>query len=152
MTPSLVLAATTFFAKGCPRSTESSRKRTVLVADDSISVRELVRQLLAAEGYRVEVAVDGMDAWNKLRGDTFDLLITDIDMPRMNGIELTRSLKQDAQWRALPIVIVSYRDRPEDRAAGLEARADAYLTKGDFEQDRFMRTVHDLIGPARGGA
>lgn len=130
----------------------SQRARAVLVADDSISVRELVRQLLAAEGYCVEVAVDGMDAWNKLRSEAYDLLITDIDMPRMNGIELTRSLKQDVQWRNLPIVIVSYRDRPEDRAAGLEARADAYLTKGDFEQDRFMQTVHDLIGPARGGA
>lgn len=125
-------------------------KKRVLVADDSISVRELVRQLLKSQGYEVETAVDGLDAWNKLRDATADLVVTDVDMPRMDGIELVRSIKQDNQFKNIPVVVVSYRDRPEDRARGLEARADAYLTKSDFHEDRFLQVVHDLIGPAPG--
>ncbi|KFN48569.1 hybrid sensor histidine kinase/response regulator [Arenimonas composti] len=126
--------------------------RRVLVVDDSISVRELVRQLLVARGYEVEVAVDGMDAWARLREWPCDLVVTDVDMPRMDGIELTRSLKQDPKLRALPVVIVSYRDRPEDRARGLEVHADAYLTKADFQEHGFLDVVHQLIGDAEVGA
>lgn len=124
------------------------RQRRVLVVDDSISVRELVRQILAARGYDVRVAVDGMDAWAHLREWTCDLVITDVDMPRMDGIELTRSIKQDPRLRTLPVVIVSYRDRPEDRARGLEEHADAYLTKSDFQENGFIDVVYGLIGDA----
>jgi len=124
------------------------RHRRVLVVDDSISVRELVRQLLAARGYEVQVAVDGMDAWARLREWPCDLVVTDVDMPRMDGIELTRSIKQDPRLRTLPVVIVSYRDRPEDRARGLEVHADAYLTKSDFQEHGFIDVVHTLIGDA----
>lgn len=130
---------------------QDGRRKRVLIADDSISVRELERQLLISRGFEVEVAVDGMDAWTRLRDESFDLLITDVDMPRMNGIELTRSIKQDPRLRGLPVVIVSYRDRPEDRRRGLEVRADSYLTKSDFQDEGFLRLVHQLIGPARGG-
>lgn len=119
-----------------------------LIVDDSISVRELERQLLAGRGYSVDVAVDGMDAWTRVREETFDLLVTDVDMPRMDGIELTRSIKQDPRLRALPVIIVSYRDRPEDRRRGLDARADRYLTKTDFHGDGFVDVVHQLIGGA----
>jgi two-component system sensor histidine kinase and response regulator WspE len=122
------------------------RRRRVLVVDDSISVRELERQLLSARGYEVEVAVDGMDGWSKLRDWPCDLVVTDVDMPRMDGIELTRSIKQDPKLRGLPVVIVSYRDRPEDRARGMEVRADAYLTKSDFQEHGFLDVVHGLIG------
>jgi two-component system sensor histidine kinase and response regulator WspE len=124
------------------------RRRRVLVVDDSISVRELERQLLSARGYEVDVAVDGMDAWSKLREWDCDLVITDVDMPRMDGIELTRSIKQDPRLRSVPVVIVSYRDRPEDRARGMEVRADAYLTKSDFQEHGFLDVVHGLIGDA----
>ncbi len=126
-----------------------SRRKRVLVVDDSISVRELERQLLVGRGFDVEVAVDGVDAWTRLRDENFDLLITDVDMPRMNGIELTRSIKQDPRLRSLPVVIVSYRDRPEDRRRGLEARADSYLTKSDFQDEGFLKLVHQLIGSAQ---
>ncbi len=128
------------------------RRRRILVADDSISVRELERQLLEGRGYEVTVASDGLDAWTSLRDGAFDLLVTDVDMPRMDGIELTRSVKQDPRLRALPVVIVSYRDRPEDRRRGLEARADSYLTKADFQDEGFLRLVHQLIGGAEGEA
>jgi two-component system sensor histidine kinase and response regulator WspE len=124
-----------------------TRKR-VLVVDDSISVRELERQLLAGRGYHVEVAVDGLEAWNRVRNESFDLLITDVDMPRMDGIELTRSIKQDPRLRVLPVVVVSYRDSAEDRRRGLDARADRYLTKTDFQGESFLRVVEQLIGEA----
>jgi two-component system sensor histidine kinase and response regulator WspE len=123
--------------------------RRVLVVDDSISVRELVRQLLVGRGYEVQVCVDGMDAWARLRDWACDLVVTDVDMPRMDGIELTRSIKQDPRLRALPVVIVSYRDRPEDRARGLEVNADAYLTKSDFQEHGFLDVVQQLIGDAQ---
>ncbi|MGQ0801909.1 MAG: hybrid sensor histidine kinase/response regulator [Pseudomarimonas sp.] len=127
---------------------EDRPHRRVLVVDDSISVRELVRQLLVSRGYEVQVAVDGMDAWARLREWPCELVITDVDMPRMDGIELTRSIKQDPRLRALPVVIVSYRDRPEDRARGLEVHADAYLTKSDFQEHGFIDVVYGLIGDA----
>ena len=124
------------------------RFRRVLVVDDSISVRELVRQLLVGRGYEVQVCVDGMDAWARLRDWPCDLVVTDVDMPRMDGIELTRSIKQDPRLRTLPVVIVSYRDRPEDRARGLEVNADAYLTKSDFQEHGFLDVVQQLVGDA----
>lgn len=129
-----------------PAHGHGSRRRRVLVVDDSISVRELERQMLLARGYEVEVAVDGADAWAKLREWPCDLVVTDVDMPRMDGIELTRSIKQDPRLRDLPVVIVSYRDREEDRTRGVEARADAYLTKSDFHEETFARVLQDLIG------
>lgn len=130
----------------------ATRRRRVLVVDDSISVRELVRQLLSARGYEVRVAVDGMDAWSQLREWPCDLVVSDVDMPRMDGIELTRSIKQDPRLRNLPVVIVSYRDRAEDRRRGLEVHADAYLTKSDFQEHGFLDVVHSLIGDAEASA
>ena len=132
-------------AAGALSSDAHARKR-VLVADDSITVREVERQLLRRLGHEVEVAVDGMDAWNQLCAGRFDLLVTDVDMPRMNGIELVRMLRRDPRFTNLPVAIVSYKDRAEDRAAGLEAGANAYLTKGSFQDQTFARTIADLIG------
>lgn len=126
--------------------TDAHARRRVLVADDSITVREVERQLLRRLGHDVEVAVDGVDAWNQLCGGRFDLLVTDVDMPRMNGIELVRMLRRDPRFTNLPVAIVSYKDRAEDRAAGLEAGANAYLTKGSFQDQTFARTIADLIG------
>ena len=94
----------------------------------------------------VQVAVDGADAWAKLREWPCDLVVTDVDMPRMDGIELTRSIKQDPRLRDLPVVIVSYRDREEDRRRGLEVGANRYLTKSDFADDKLVQAVVDLIG------
>ncbi|MBK8286829.1 MAG: response regulator [Ahniella sp.] len=125
-----------------------TRRKRVLVVDDSISVRELERQLLAAAGFDVEVAIDGEDAWLTLQHSEFDLMVTDVDMPRLDGISLTRSVRQESRLRNLPVIIVSYRDRPEDFARGMEVRADRYLTKSDFDDDRFLAAVEDLIGAA----
>ncbi|VVE86767.1 hybrid sensor histidine kinase/response regulator [Pandoraea bronchicola] len=121
------------------------RKR-VLVVDDSLTVRELERKLLAARGYDVSVAVDGMDGWNAVRSETFDMVITDVDMPRLDGIELVTLIKRDARTADLPVMIVSYKDREEDRQRGLDAGADYYLAKGSFHDDALLRAVVDLIG------
>jgi two-component system sensor histidine kinase and response regulator WspE len=122
-----------------------SRKR-VLVVDDSITVRELERQLLQARGFIVDVAVDGMDGWNAFRGAHYDLVVTDVDMPRMDGIGLVSLIKNDPARKEVPVVIVSYKDREEDRLRGLDAGANRYLTKSSFHDETFVHTIIDLIG------
>ncbi|MEP6873510.1 MAG: hybrid sensor histidine kinase/response regulator [Burkholderiales bacterium] len=133
--------------RGAIAAGKKKRKR-VLVVDDSLIVRELERKLLAQHGYEVEVAVDGMDGWNAVRTGHFDLLVTDIDMPRMDGIELVTLVKRDPHLKALPVMIVSYKDRAEDRQRGLEAGADHYLTKGSFHDETLLQAAVDLIGEA----
>ncbi|MGJ7497965.1 hybrid sensor histidine kinase/response regulator [Variovorax sp. RT4R15] len=124
------------------------KRKRVLVVDDSLTVRELERKLLAQHGYDVEVAVDGMDGWNAVRTGHFDLLVTDIDMPRMDGIELVTLVRKDPNLKSLPVMIMSYKDRAEDRRRGLEAGADHYLTKGSFHDETLLQAVVDLIGEA----
>jgi two-component system sensor histidine kinase and response regulator WspE len=144
-----------------PRHGLEQAARRALVVDDSATVREVERQLLVRMGFEVETAVDGVDGWNTLRAARFDLIVSDIDMPRMNGIEFVRTLRGDARYAAIPVIVVSYKDREEDRLAGLEAGATAYLTKGAFQDSTFADTVRDLVGdlggdraiePARGPA
>jgi two-component system, chemotaxis family, sensor histidine kinase and response regulator WspE len=128
---------------------ERQRKR-ILVVDDSITVRELERQLLQSRGYAVDVAVDGMDGWNAVREVHYDLIVSDIDMPRMDGIGLVSLIKADPARKDIPVVIVSYKDREEDRLRGLDAGANRYLTKSSFHDETFLNTIIDLIGePAR---
>ncbi len=122
--------------------------KRVLVVDDSITVREVERNMLATRGYQVDVAVDGMDGWNAVRMNDYDLVISDVDMPRMNGFEFVRLIKQDDRLHETPVMIVSYKDREEDRQRGLEAGADYYLTKGSFHDETLINAVVDLIGTA----
>ena len=126
---------------------ERPRKR-VLVVDDSLAVRELERKLLDARGYRVEVAVDGMDGWNAVRNGRFDLVVTDVDMPRLDGIELVRLIRSDPHLKDLPVMIVSYKDREADRQRGLDAGADHYLAKSGFHDEALLQAVAELIGEA----
>jgi two-component system sensor histidine kinase and response regulator WspE len=128
------------------RSGRFATLRRVLVADDSLTVRELERKLLAGRGYAVETAVDGVDAWNALRQGAFDLLVTDIDMPRLDGIELVRLVRNDSRLRDLPVIVVSYKDREEDRVRGLEAGADFYLPKSSYQDESLIKAVLELIG------
>ncbi len=122
----------------------SARKR-ILVVDDSLTVRELERKLLASRGFEVAVAVDGVDAWNAIRTGHFDLVLTDVDMPRMDGIELVKLIKNEPRLK-LPVVIISYKDRREDRLRGLEAGAEIYLAKGSFDDETLIQQVIALIG------
>ena len=124
----------------------AQRRKAILVADDSITVREIERRLLENRGYLVEVAVDGMEAWNNLRENQYDLLVTDVDMPRLNGIELVQNLRRDPRLQQLPVVVVSYKDQEEDRRRGMEAGANYYLTKSSFQDETFIRAITDLLG------
>jgi two-component system sensor histidine kinase and response regulator WspE len=133
---------------GTARVVAASKKR-VLVVDDSLTVRELERKLLAGRGYDVTIAVDGMDGWNAVRSERFDLVITDIDMPRLDGIELVTLIRRDPHLRETPVMIVSYKDRAEDRQRGLDAGADYYLAKGSFHDQTLLDAVRDLIGEAQ---
>ncbi|WP_434005889.1 hybrid sensor histidine kinase/response regulator [Burkholderia pseudomallei] len=130
------------------RDALARRAKRVLVVDDSLTVRELERKLLEKRGYDVTIAIDGMDGWNAIRGDVFDLVVTYIDMPRMDGIELVTLIKGDPLLKSVPVMIVSYKDRDEDRRRGLEAGADYYLAKGGFHDEALLDAVHDLIGDA----
>jgi len=133
--------------KRCDRSTSAraARKR-ILVVDDSITVREVQRQILRTHGYEVEVAIDGQDGWNKVSADSFDLVISDIDMPRMTGLEFVRRIRDDLRMKELPVIIVSYKDRDEDRLQGMQVGANHYLTKSSFHDDTYLQAVADLIG------
>jgi two-component system sensor histidine kinase and response regulator WspE len=130
------------------RETARRAGKRVLVVDDSLTVRELERKLLGNAGYEVEVAVDGMDGWNSVRTGNYDLIITDVDMPRLDGIELVGLVRKDARLKSLPVMIVSYKDREQDRQRGLDAGADYYLTKGSFHDETLLTAVEELIGEA----
>ena len=127
----------------------AARKRILLV-DDSITVREVERKLLEAAGYAVEVAVDGADGWNAVRTGRYDLVVSDVDMPRLDGIELVRLIRADRRFATLPVMIVSYKDREEDRLRGLDAGASYYLPKASFQDDTFLKAVDELVGDAEG--
>jgi len=128
------------------RRDEGLERRRVLVVDDSLTVRQAERQLLENAGYLVDVAVDGVEAWSAVRLGAYDMVVTDVDMPRMNGIELVRRIRGDARLERLPVVVVSYKDREEDRMRGLEVGADRYLAKGGLLDQALVAAVLDLIG------
>jgi len=124
----------------------------ILIVDDSHTVREMERRLLVRAGYQVTTAQNGQEAWNLLRLNDYDLLISDVDMPQMNGIELVAKVRDNPRLGRMPVIILSYKDREEDRQRGLDAGADFYLTKGDFQNENFRQAVIDLIGTADGAA
>jgi len=120
----------------------------ILVVDDSHTVREMERRLLVRSGYTVSTAQNGQEAWNLLRLNDYDLLISDVDMPQMNGIELVARVRENPRMARMPIIILSYKDREEDRRRGLDAGADLYLTKSAFDNGSFLQAVVDMIGEA----
>jgi len=124
------------------------QKKRILVVDDSFTVREMERKLLESRGYDVETAVDGVDGWNAVRVGHYDMIVSDVDMPRMNGIEFVKQIKQHPELKSLPVIIVSYKDKEEDRILGLDAGANYYLTKSSFEDNSLIHAAVDLIGEA----
>jgi two-component system sensor histidine kinase and response regulator WspE len=122
------------------------QRRRILVVDDSPTVRETQRDALARNGYEVATAADGMEAWHMLRAGAFDLLVSDVDMPRLDGIGLVRSVRQEQRLRTLPVVMVSYRGSAEDRETALAAGADVYLLKANFDDQQLYDAVMRLIG------
>jgi two-component system sensor histidine kinase and response regulator WspE len=128
-----------------PIAEPAAEPEHILVVEDSVTVREVERHFLEQAGYRVTTAVNGVDGLNKAKTGNYDLLITDIDMPRMNGIELIRTLRGIDRFKALPIIVVSYKDRAEDRQKTLEAGADRYVTKSEFDTDAMLDLVAEML-------
>jgi chemotaxis protein histidine kinase CheA len=123
------------------------RKRArVLVVEDSAGVRELQRVILEAAGYDVVTAVDGQDGAGRLGGDPVDLVLSDVEMPGMDGFTLTRTIRRTRGWESVPVVIMTSRGDEADRRAGLDAGASAYLLKSEFDQAELVDTVRRLVG------
>ncbi len=119
--------------------------KAVLVVEDSITSRTLLKSILESSGYRVKTAVDGAEAYMILRTDAFDIVISDIDMPRMNGTELTRKIRADARLADMPVVLLSALESREDRERGIDAGANAYIVKSKFDSQNLIDTVRRLI-------
>ncbi len=120
-------------------------EQTILVVEDSITSRSLLKNILEAAGYRVATAVDGIDAYTTLKTGTFDLVVSDVDMPRMNGFDLTAKVRLDKQLGELPIVLVTALGSREDRERGIEVGANAYIVKSSFDQSNLLEVVRRLI-------
>ena len=118
----------------------------VLVVDDSLNTREIERDVLAAHGYLETMADDGLDGLQKARREAFDAVLTDVEMPNMDGFTLTASLRADERYRDVPIIIITSRQKEQDKRRGIEVGADAYIVKGDFDQSGLINTLRALLG------
>ncbi len=131
--------------KRAPQAKEAHAS-TVLVVDDSLNTREIEKSILEAYGYTVATAEDGQEALEMTRDKLYDLVITDVEMPRLDGFSLTECLRGDDRYRAVPIIIVTSREKDEDKKRGVQVGANAYIVKGAFDQSNLLETVKSLIG------
>ena len=125
--------------------TVEEERKVVLVVDDSITTRTLEKNILTAAGYEVRLAIDGEEALTALAEQECDLIVADIDMPRLDGFELTQRLKQSERYRELPVILVTSLESSEDKARGIAVGADAYIVKSTFDQDVLLDTIGQLI-------
>jgi two-component system sensor histidine kinase and response regulator WspE len=120
----------------------------ILIVDDSPVALDLQARLLSSRGYEADRAVNGMEAWKTIRDGDYQLLVTDVEMPEMDGIALIQALRKEPRFKHLPIIISSSRDSEQDRLHGMEAGADYYLVKSNFQGETLLQAIHQLIGPA----
>jgi two-component system chemotaxis sensor kinase CheA len=133
---------------GAPRvqgGTKAQVRARVIVADDSLSTRAAAKTLLEIAGFAVMPAADGQEAFDLARENGCDLVVSDVQMPRMDGLELTRRLKQHPLLSRVPVILVTSLDAPEDRAAGLKAGADGYLVKREIARGGLLSLVRKLL-------
>ena len=143
-----LLKSARLLVKSFPQITAGSppaKTKAVLVAEDSITSRMLLKGILESAGYRVKTAVDGMEAFTLLKAEHFDLVVSDVEMPRLNGFDLTARIRADQKLTDLPVILVTALETREDRERGLEAGANAYLIKSSFDQGNLLETVQRLI-------
>ncbi|MCM0083770.1 response regulator [Geomonas sp. Red32] len=126
------------------RSAGEARQLSVLVAEDSITSRTLLKNILESSGFRVATAVDGQDALDRLKGERFDLVVSDVEMPRLDGFELTAAIRRDNRWAGLPVVLVTGLESRAQRERGIEVGADAYLVKSSFDQSSLIEVIGKL--------
>ncbi len=124
---------------------ESGNKKSILVAEDSITSRMLLKNILETAGYEVCVSVDGSEAWQTLKTKKIDLLVSDVEMPRMTGFDLTAKMRADNKLSEIPVVLVTSLESREDREKGIDAGANAYIVKSSFDQSNLLAAVRSLI-------
>jgi two-component system chemotaxis sensor kinase CheA len=142
----LMLSAVRIVASTRVRTEEApSRKGRLLVAEDSITARTLLKNILETAGYQVTTAVDGADAFTQACNGEFDLIVSDVDMPRMSGFELTTRIRTDKKLAEVPVVLVTALDSREDRERGIDAGANAYIVKSSFDQSNLLEVIQQLL-------
>ncbi|HKP58814.1 MAG TPA: response regulator, partial [Polyangiales bacterium] len=121
-----------------------ARKRLLLV-DDSATTRTLEKSILEAAGFEVVTAIDGGNAWQLLQEHGADLVVSDVEMPNMNGFVLTQTIRSSKRFRDVPVILLTSLDSEQDRSRGMEAGADAYLVKSAFDQGNLLETIRQLL-------
>jgi two-component system chemotaxis sensor kinase CheA len=139
-------ALTTLRAVGMPVPSAETRMQSVLVVEDSITSRALLKNILESAGYAVTIAVDGVDAYAALKTAAFDLVVSDVEMPRMDGFDLTAKVRADKQLAELPVVLVTALESNEHRERGIDVGANAYIVKSSFDQSDLLEIIRRLIG------
>jgi len=127
-----------------PAARTKARQLSVLVAEDSITSRTLLKNILEASGFRVKTAIDGSDAFSLLKTEEFDIVVSDVEMPRMDGFELTAAIRRDKRLAELPVVLVTGMESREDREHGIDVGANAYIVKSSFDQSRLIEVIQKL--------
>lgn len=130
---------------GSPLEEEKAEKKFVLVVEDSITARTLLKGILEAAGYEVKTAVDGVDGFTQLRSGEFDIVVSDVEMPRMNGFDLTAKIRSDKKLSELPVILVTALESREDRERGIDVGANAYIVKSSFDQSNLLEAVRRLV-------
>jgi two-component system chemotaxis sensor kinase CheA len=128
-----------------PLDQEQPKKKSVLVVEDSITARTLLKSILETAGYDVKSAVDGVDAFTLLRGGEFDIVVSDVEMPRMNGFDLTAKIRSDKNHSELPVILVTALESREDKERGVDVGANAYIVKSSFDQSNLLETMRRLV-------
>jgi two-component system chemotaxis sensor kinase CheA len=123
----------------------ASRRGSILVVDDSITARTLLKSILEAAGYLVRTAVDGAEAFATLREMNFDVVVSDVDMPRLNGFDLTARIRSDKKLADLPVILVTALESRQDRERGIDVGANAYIVKSSFEQSNLLEVLHRYV-------
>lgn len=143
--PGLIMEAGETKRAHSPAKKEADAIR-ILVVDDSANTREIEKSILEAYGYAVDLAEDGMEAIEKALEQRYDLVVTDVEMPRLDGFSLTERLRKDESYKNTPVIIVTSREKDEDKKRGIMVGANAYIVKGAFDQTNLLETVQNLIG------
>jgi two-component system chemotaxis sensor kinase CheA len=140
---SFALAPSQFSADALRGGLQTPKR--LLVVEDSMTTRMLVVSVLEASGYAVEAAADGVDAWATLEAIEVDLIVSDVEMPRMDGVDLTERIRKTPRTRDIPVILLTARETEDDRLRGLQAGADAYLVKSAFDQTALLDTIQRLL-------
>ena len=138
-------STTNTFEQDNGKEESSQVQQRILIAEDSITSRALLRNILESSGYFVKTAIDGLEAFQILQSDQFDLVVSDVEMPGMNGFELTAKIKSDSRFGQIPVILVTSLSSDFDKQRGLEAGANAYIIKSNFEQSNLVETIKRLI-------